>query len=234
VIAELQQRFPGQVLRFAPSRWRNLYVVGDVHGCAGELSDMLDRIGAAGDELVVCVGDVVRRGPDSPRAVELVESHPNVLSVRGNSEHAILSGDRPRQGLTHAQIEAIGEWPLAVAWNDHLVVHSGLDPTRPVSEHGPEDLFDRTYVHTSWGLLMPWFELHDSGPRVLFGHLPSFEPLRAPRALGVDTGCVYGGRLTAYDVGGDRFMHVSARRAYHPRRPEEYFDADRVLLASVA
>jgi hypothetical protein len=39
-------------------------------------------------------------------------------------------------------------------------------------------------------------------------------PRRGPRALGLDTGCVYGYQLTAYVIETGRFVSVHARRAY--------------------
>jgi hypothetical protein len=64
-----------------------------------------------------------------------------------------------------------------------------------------------------------WYEDWYGPELVLFGHTPS----RVPRvrhvggrlvALGLDTGCVYGGRLTAYSPDLDRVSSVKARRAY--------------------
>ncbi len=66
----------------------------------------------------------------------------------------------------------------------------------------------------------PWWYERWHGPElVLFGHTPSALP-RAWRvagrllALGLDTGCVYGGRLTAYSPELDELVSVDAARAY--------------------
>ena len=64
-----------------------------------------------------------------------------------------------------------------------------------------------------------WYEAYEGPALVLFGHTPSTFP-RAQHAhgrlvaLGLDTGCVYGGRLTAYSPELDDFASVPARRAY--------------------
>ena len=53
----------------------------------------------------------------------------------------------------------------------------------------------------------------------IFGHTPSKVP-RTRRmgpitvALGLDTGCVYGGKLTAYSPELDEFVQVDARKTY--------------------
>jgi diadenosine tetraphosphatase ApaH/serine/threonine PP2A family protein phosphatase len=49
---------------------------------------------------------------------------------------------------------------------------------------------------------------------VLFGHWPAVEVRRGPRAIGLDTGCVYGYQLTAYVIETDEFFNTRARRAY--------------------
>jgi serine/threonine protein phosphatase 1 len=49
---------------------------------------------------------------------------------------------------------------------------------------------------------------------VLFGHWPAKEPRRGPKAIGLDTGCVYGYQLTAYIIDTDEFVSVDAKKAY--------------------
>jgi hypothetical protein len=92
----------------------------------------------------------------------------------------------------------------------------------PLSEQSIEDLtelrtlgLDRT---SRFGT--PWYDVYEGRQIVLFGHWPSAEPRRAARALGLDTGCVYGYKLTAYVIELDEIVSVQARRAYDsPRKP---------------
>lgn len=232
MIHELTDRFPHGVRDLDREGWRSVYVVGDVHGCAAELSDLLQRIGPAEDDLVLCAGDVVRKGPGSREAVEIVMRHPNVAAIRGNNEEKILRGRKPREGLGDEHLREMESWPLAAIHRGALVVHAGYDPTRPLRDHAPEDIFDLTWIRTGWGLLVPWFELHDADPFILFGHVPAHHPIRAPGALGLDTACVYGGRLTACDPGSREIVQVPARRTYRERRPEKFYDAGRELRAA--
>jgi bis(5'-nucleosyl)-tetraphosphatase (symmetrical) len=47
---------------------------------------------------------------------------------------------------------------------------------------------------------LPWFEVpkrRAAKDRVVFGHWSALGLMRSPTALGLDTGCVWGGRLTA-------------------------------------
>lgn len=45
-----------------------------------------------------------------------------------------------------------------------------------------------------------WFETYEGPPRVFFGHTVLEEPFEREWTVGLDTGCVYGGTVTAYDV----------------------------------
>jgi diadenosine tetraphosphatase ApaH/serine/threonine PP2A family protein phosphatase len=60
----------------------------------------------------------------------------------------------------------------------------------------------------------PWYEVYDGDKVILFGHWPAGPPRRGPRAIGLDTGCVYGYSLTAYVIEEARLVSVPARRAY--------------------
>ena len=64
----------------------------------------------------------------------------------------------------------------------------------------------------------PWFEHRPPGPRIGFGHWARLDPARAqrPDLRFLDTGCVYGGRLTGWLAEEDRMVSVPARRAYWP------------------
>ena len=56
--------------RVDAEKWRNVYVIGDVHGCLAELETLVDRIDPAADELLAFVGDLMRKGPDSAGVVK--------------------------------------------------------------------------------------------------------------------------------------------------------------------
>jgi len=225
LLSRLEERFPDRILRIEPARWRRIYVVGDIHGCVHELEELLDRVALGEDDLLLCVGDVVDKGPDSVAALRKVVEAPNILSVQGNGEAKLLRGEITIDGLGSALLEEVRAWPLVIGWTRHLVLHGGIDPTRSPEDHTPEDLRTlRSLAHGSDYRPPFWFQRYEGSERIFFGHTALRSPLRAPSAIGLDTGCVYGGRLTAYDVGRDRFLSVPARRTYRPRDPEEYAD----------
>jgi serine/threonine protein phosphatase 1 len=67
-----------------------------------------------------------------------------------------------------------------------------------------------------------WFDAHDGPPRVFFGHTVLESPVDTEGAIGLDTGCVYGGSLTAYDVSAGEFVSVPSGRTHQSRSAEKF------------
>jgi serine/threonine protein phosphatase 1 len=210
--------------RIDTSTTEHVYVVGDVHGCLAELRQLWDRLDPGSDDRVVFVGDLVRKGPASDGVVEFVRRRENAISVRGNNEQKLLRG-AAEAGLSAANREAIESFPLVVSWGEKMAVHGGVHPDRPLEAHAPDDLLEMRAVPAENGYDGPfWFELHDGPRRVFFGHTPLADPFVDEWAVGLDTGCVYGGALTAYDCTREKLVSVPAERTYQHRPEEKILD----------
>jgi hypothetical protein len=61
---------------------------------------------------------------------------------------------------------------------------------------------------------IPWYAVYRGPQTILFGHWPARQPRRAAWAIGLDTGCVYGNRLTAFVVETGEFISTPARQKY--------------------
>jgi diadenosine tetraphosphatase ApaH/serine/threonine PP2A family protein phosphatase len=94
-----------------------------------------------------------------------------------------------------------------------VVVHAGLRPGRSLAE---QDLTDLTEIRqvVIRDKETPWFDVYDGDQTVIFGHWVFGEPVVKANAIGIDTGCVYGGRLTACVLPERNLVSVPARRAY--------------------
>ncbi len=208
-------------------------VVGDVHGCYDELLALVGSVGLAASDRVVCVGDLVSKGEKSREVLELFMSDGRFSSVIGNHDLALLEywkGAREKKELKPAQRKCakqlkknrdvyaafLESLPGYVDLGAHVVVHAGLRPGVPLEAQSLEDLTalrtlgpDRESRKGT-----PWYETYDGAKTVLFGHWPAAAPRRGPRAIGLDTGCVYGFRLTGYVVETGEFHSVPALRAY--------------------
>ena len=211
------------------------FVVGDIHGCYDELLALVELVGLGERDRLVCVGDLVVKGEKSREVLELFMSDARFSSVLGNHDRALLQawkGERedlkPSQQRCRAQLDAgreryaafLASLPLFIDLGTHVVVHAGLRPNVALAEQSAEDLTelrtlgpDRTSREGT-----PWYEVYRGERVALFGHWPMTPPRRGPRAIGLDTGCVYGYSLTAYVVETGEFFSVPARRAYEEPR----------------
>ncbi|KAL4439822.1 hypothetical protein ABPG75_002823 [Micractinium tetrahymenae] len=149
----------------ATSRGRRVLIVGDVHGCYGELCDLLDACAYdEGQDVLISVGDACNRGPDSLAVLRffLGEGARGALRrmVRGNHEDGILSiWSRMRAGDIEAPPKRQYEWvaeldaDLAAALHDlpfslrlptyhALVVHAGLVPGTPLRSQRLTDILN--------------------------------------------------------------------------------------------
>jgi serine/threonine protein phosphatase 1 len=124
-----------------------------------------------------------------------------------------------------ASREAIESFPLVVSWDNRMAVHGGVHPERPLDAHAPDDLLEMRAVPQENGYDGPfWFELHEGPRRVFFGHTVLAAPFVEEWAVGLDTGCVYGGALTAYDCRRSELVNVPAERTYQSRSEDKILD----------
>jgi len=198
-----------------------VYVVGDVHGCIDELRTLWDRLDPAPEDLVVFVGDLVRKGPDSGGVLDIVRVRETVVSVRGNNEQHLVSGRKSHPDHDAEDIAFMESLPLALSWDDVVVVHGGVDHRKPLAGHTREDLLNTRSLDDDGGYTRPyWFETRTERPRVFFGHTVLAEPFESRAAVGLDTGCVYGGQLTAYDYRRGKFITVEPAVEHRSRDPD--------------
>ena len=206
-------------------------VVGDIHGCYDELMELVEKVGLGADDRVISVGDLITKGPKSKEVLELFMTDARFTTVIGNHDLALRrkwNGEdielKPAQKETHKELKGekdayasfLNRLPFTIDLDTHLVVHAGL---RPNVELYSQTTGDMTCLRTLGGDReseegTPWYHVYYGEKVVLFGHWPAPEPRRGKKAIGLDTGCVYGYNLTAYIIESDEFVQVKAKRAY--------------------
>jgi hypothetical protein len=214
-------------------------IVGDIHGCREEFERLLDRLAFQTGDRLVLVGDLIARGPDSAGVLRIARQTGADI-VRGNHEERLLAGRRGEARLSPLHSDVANslsdtDWalleatPLTLAIPEHdvLVVHAGLDPALPLeAQPASHLLFLRTVPDPAGGPAVLWASRYEHGPHVLFGHHAMAGLQLHRRATGLDTGCVYGGKLTAlvlhpgehvadaFAARRNQLVQVDARRAY--------------------
>lgn len=206
-------------------------VIGDIHGCLDELNDLLETVGLKEDDRVIAVGDLVVKGPKSAEVLDRFISDPRFSSVIGNHDRILRQrwrGEPVRltkeQRKTLVELEPgreryfnfLRELPYLIDLGTHLVVHAGIRPGVPLYRQAASDL---TQIRTMGAdptrrRGVAWFDVYRGRKTILFGHWPGKEPRRTTHAIALDTGCVYGGKLTAYILERDELVSVPAREAY--------------------
>lgn len=130
--------------------------------------------------------------------------------------------------------ELVRSLPLALELDDVLLVHAACPPSLWQAREFAEPAADeRSFVlsarhcdpsgtrpDSEWpppaAPFAPWHRFYAAPWTVVFGHWARQGLLVESRLRGLDTSCVYGGKLTAWIAEEDRIVQVPARRAYYP------------------
>jgi serine/threonine protein phosphatase 1 len=202
---------------------QKIFVVGDIHGCFDKLRALMQKIpiNFERDQLIF-IGDYIDRGAHSLEVVDylidLKKRLPDTIFLKGNHEDMLqnyLDGsDRFTYLLNGGQrtLDAYlrrpnnpGEYPVPPAHleffeslhlyyqtGDYIFVHAGLRKKVPLESQKTIDLL---WIRDEF-----IFSDFDFGKRVIFGHTPFREPLVQTNKIGIDTGAVYGNRLTCVQL----------------------------------
>ncbi|MDB6126456.1 MAG: metallophosphoesterase [Verrucomicrobia bacterium] len=214
-----------------------LIAIGDIHGCDREFEDLLEKLAPEKRDRIVLLGDLVNRGPDSARVVALARKHASV-SLLGNHELRLLNyrktGDPTHlkrtdydtlKQLNDKDWAYLNAMPLTFHDPRHrtVLVHGGFlpgipwrgQPARVVTRIQVIDQNGNPRKRSEEPDAPHWSELWTGPPFVVYGHTPRPEVSRLKWSLGIDTGCVLGGYLTACVLPERKIIQVRAREKYY-------------------
>lgn len=205
-------------------------VIGDVHGCYHELKELISTLETEGEyrrgiDKLVFLGDYIDRGNNSRLVIEFIRNlqkeNDNVIALMGNHEDMLLNyldkGDDNWlwNGYSSTMDSYEGydkQFKKDVNWirtlplyheDEHFVyVHAGIDTKKSMKK---QDRFTLLWVREPF--IYGSKEYHK---QVIFGHTPTifinedYKPVQTyTNNIAIDTGCVYGGRLTALIIEDD-------------------------------
>ena len=214
-----------------------LFAIGDIHGCAGELEALVAGLAPEPGDTLLFVGDYIDRGPDSRGVIDLVmelatRSGLTTVCLRGNHEDMCLAylgrggryaeawmvnggaatmrsygldartaGSEAALSFPLKHLQFLERLPLWHRTDGFLVVHAGIRPDLPWDQQQEEDLL---WIREDF-ILSP----HALPETIVFGHTPRRTVfVHLPYKIGIDTGCVYGGALTALELREKRLFQV--------------------------
>lgn len=207
--------------------------IGDIHGCLKSIEALWESIASNKNATFIFVGDYIDRGPDSKGVIDFlidVQSHRDCIFLRGNHEqmlldavdhgsmnHWLINGgnstlysygdDLKITNIPESHLNFIRKTELFFNTENYFFSHAGAPPNMTIEKcmNTPE-----THDYFLWGrehlnaLETSWEKT------VVFGHTPRAFPIRKPKMLGIDTGCVYSeigyGKLTAVLLPEENFF----------------------------
>jgi serine/threonine protein phosphatase 1 len=205
------------------------FVIGDIHGCLNELRYLIEGLPLARRDRLIFLGDYVDRGPDSNGVVsyliELQKNSPyDFVFLKGNHEDMFLSylglpgqhGDMflvnggkvtlesyglstnrdPKELLAQIPSQHVDFYQNLINYyiaEPFLCVHAGVHPLKSLEEQTESEMFwiRNQFIYRSH--MLPYV--------ILFGHTPQSDVFYdLPYKIGLDTGLVYGNKLTCLEI----------------------------------
>jgi len=208
------------------------FAIGDIHGCLDKLEDLIAAVAPEKDDMMVFLGDYIDRGPQVRGVIDyLIDLAAEVpcIFLRGNHEDMFLeylefgtnktmffangglktidsyigsSSFTMHDQIINALPEAHREFYASMKWyyedERYLFVHAGIKPGVSMDMQDRQDLI---WIRDDF-----IFSPTSLEKKVVFGHTPFARPFVKPDKLGIDTGAVYGGCLTAVELPQETFI----------------------------
>lgn len=224
-------------------------VIGDLHGCHQEALDLLEAANYSDNDRVIFVGDLVDRGPDNDKCLDLAiniqKKQKCFSSILGNHEEkhlkylngSVKNTNRIHQftasQLTNEHFEWIKTLPCYIKLPEYnaLVVHAGLMPNRTLDDQVKtghimhiQMIENENNPQSKWTSKAPdgwkfWTNFYNGPERVIFGHSVLTEPLVTEFAVGIDGGACFGLELWGVILPTWEIVKVPARKKNNKELP---------------
>ena len=194
-------------------------IIGDIHGCLELLKRLMDKVKWQPDQdRLIFLGDYIDRGPDSKGVIDfllqLMRESEKVQCLMGNHESMFLDflsgvdistflingGEDTLRSyyfdgetiIPPEHIHFLKNLQILLELQDYCTVHAGLMPGLQIKEQSIDDMI--------W-IREPFiYSKYDFGKKIIFGHTVFYDPLVMDNKIGLDTGAVYGNKLTCLEL----------------------------------
>lgn len=200
-----------------------IFVIGDIHGCFDKLRTLMEKIPIdLEQDKLIFIGDYIDRGLNSFKVldylVKLKIQFPNIIFLKGNHEEMLvnyltgvdrftylLNGGQKTLDEYLNQTVHTGSSPVPrdhmaflkslvmyYQTEDYIFVHAGLRKKIPLEKQKSQDLLwiRKSFISTDYNFRK----------RVIFGHTPFPKPLVEKNKIGIDTGAVFGNKLSCIQL----------------------------------
>ncbi len=204
-----------------------LIIYGDIHGCYDEFTSLRKQINIMDSDTEICVGDIITKGKKSINVLRYVNDNNiksvlgnhedkivRYLKHQKSSNKNPITLDSDEQNIVNelnpTDIYYLNSMPLFIKFNNITILHGGLsnkDNLEKLSKNGKSRILrtrylDRNNNFISYGMednqSVFWADIYNGNQGfIVYGHQKFNEIKINKHALGIDTGCVYGGKLTA-------------------------------------
>jgi protein phosphatase len=199
---------------------------------------------------LIFVGDLVDRGPKTQHVLRLVMDAVDAtvaFCVPGNHDLKLIKKLRGKkttitngmqESLDQLQNEDAAFIERIVTFIDSLPNHYTFDDGKLVvahaglceNLHGKQSGAARAFAtfgavtnkldSDGFPIRLPWFNDYKGHAMVVYGHTVVLEPLWINNTVDIDTGCVFGGKLTALRYPEKELVYVKAKAVYCiPKKP---------------
>jgi bis(5'-nucleosyl)-tetraphosphatase (symmetrical) len=205
----------------------NLIIYGDIHGCYDEFISLRNKINPKKDDIEICVGDIITKGKDSTRTLDFIIDNniKSVLGNHENKiirylNHQKFKKKNPIEldadeqnivnNLSQKHRGFLENMPLFLKFGYITIVHGGLQNYMSLDNLSKRDYqkilrmryLDKNGKYLTFGKEDQnstfWANIYDGNQGfIIYGHQWFKEVKKDKFALGIDTGCVYGNKLSA-------------------------------------
>lgn len=204
-----------------------LIIYGDIHGCYDEFISIRNQINPQKNDIEVCVGDIITKGKHSIKTLDFViknniksvlGNHEDKIirylkhQKSNKKNHIELNRDEQNivNSLSEKHIDFLQNLPLFLQFKDIIVLHGGIQNSidlKNLSKRDKQKILHMRYLDENGEYLtygqedensIFWADIYNGNQGfIIYGHQLFNEPKKNNFALGIDTGCVYGNKLTA-------------------------------------
>ena len=203
-----------------------VFFVGDVHGCFSTLKLLLKKAQYKPNlHRLILLGDLINKGPDSFAVLSWVREN-KITALLGNHElkfiQAVETGEDLNRELSNKisistqfkqlkqsmgqglenWLSYLKSWPVYIEEKNFIALHGGLVPGEHPKQSKTTHLVNIRYWNKETKEISDnpaypaWHDLYTGSKLVVYAHWARQGLKIKSNSIGLDTGCVYGGKLT--------------------------------------